>query len=598
MRLRADSATGYRFTAIATLSAAAAGLTLLAGLLDFRILNFRFKPLISVTDVPAPTWSNTWLSAARPGPQMQAEAIQEWLQVIAMLLWSILVIAGISALVALFAHATARRYEVALSAVVGASRNQLRNVQLRMAATNAAVAVVIGISIGLVSAVVANRTWPASASPIAPVGWLVLCVIFCGGLSAIVAYRVAARMSHTGWMGDVLSPEARTNPGYGAEDLRNVLLNLQFAITFALLATAILVWQHAHARVDAADMPRAAQMHVTRIELPPHATASQRRALLDQLQNEATFATPGALLGIGTADRVLANCGRCEMAYMPLSIYPVLTQHHVVADDFFKTIGFAPHTGREFEDRDAERHNVVVNDTFALLAFQGREPIGKQIKVGGLRGDWYTVIGVIPDVPIIGLTTFIPDNQGRVRSNIAGREAAIYFYAGEKPPAIVDVVSREPVKASMAGLTIRKRGTMREMHNDARAPSRWFGGVLGALAVAVAIVATLSLGAITLLNVRQRELEIAARRAVGARRRDILRLVIAANAGVIARGTFVGIILSVALANTVRMMLPEMRVFDLSVIGIAALMLSIVSLLAAIIPARAAASVAPAQIHA
>ena len=598
MRLRADSATGYRFTAIATLSAAAAGLTLLAGLLDLQLFRLTVTPLIHATDVPAPTWSNTWLSAARPAPMMQAEAIREWLQVIAMLLSSILLIAGISALVALFAHATARRYEVALSAVVGASRSQLRNVQLRMAAMNATVAVLIGVSVGLLSALVANRTWPASASPIAPAGWLAFSVVFCGGLAAFVAYRVAARMSHTGWMGDVLSPEARTNPGFGAEDLRNVLLHLQFAVTFAILATAILVWQHAHTKAGIREAPRANDMYVTRIELPAHATASQRRALLDQLHKEATFATPGALLGVGTADRVLANCGRCEMAYMPLSIYPVLTQQHVVGKSFFSAIGFMPHTGREFEDRDANRRNVVVNDTFALLAFQGRQPIGKQIQVGGLRGDWYTVVGVIPDVPVTGLTSFIPNNQGPVRSHIAGREAAIYFFAGEKPPTIVDVISRDPVKVSMAGITIRNRSTMRDMYEDARAPSRWFGGVLGALAVAAAIVATLSLGAITLLNVRQRELEIAARRAVGARRRDILRLVIAANAAVIARGTFVGIILSVGLANTVRMMLPHMHVFDVVVIGVAALVLGTVSLLAAIIPARAAASVAPAQIHA
>ena len=598
MRLRADSASGYRFTAVATLAAAAAGITLLAGLIELRLSDLVLRPLIAVRDVPAPSWEATWLSAARMAPDIQATAVQEWLTVIGILLLSILTIAGVSALVALFAHASARRYEVALSAVVGASRRQLTWTQLRQAGQNAGIALLVGGVIGVAGALLANRTWPNSAAPAAPAGWLVVSVLFCGGLAAFVANRTAARMAHVGWMGDVLAPEARTNPGFGAEDLRNVLLHLQFALTFALLATALLVWQHARTSIARNASAYASQVHVTRLEIAPHATASQRRALLQELEEQATFATPGALLGVGSTDMVVSKCGQCEISFMWTPLFSLRTQQHVVGDGFFRAIEHAPHTGRDFESRDTNEHHVVVNDTFAGMAFRGQHPIGKQIKVGGLRGPWYTVIGVIHDVPVTGVTTYSANDKAFVKSRVAGKEPAIYFYAGERPPAVVDVVSKAPIELASAGISMRSRTTLAQMYAEARKPSRWLAGMLGALAVTAAIIATLSLGAITLLNVRQRELEIAARRAVGARRRDILRMIIGGSAAVIMRGTFVGIVLSIAVARAVQAMLPGMQILDVTTLGITALALAIVSLVAAVIPARAAAAVAPAQIHA
>ena len=597
MQLRADSASSYRWAAIATLAAAAAGITLLSGLLELRLSALRLVPLLAVNALPDPSWPNTWLAAAQTASQLQNQAINEWLEVAGALLATILLIAAISALVALFAHATARRYEVALSAVVGASRTQLTMLQLRKAALNAGVALVAGVTIGLLGAYIANAAWPDSSAGVRPLGWMLLAFIFCCGLAAFVARGTAARMAQPGWMGDVLAPEARTNPGFGAEDLRGALLHVQFALTFALLAAAMLVWQHAHTTALPAAARTAAQLHVTRITLDPHSTAEQRRALLAQLNSAGAVASPGALIGVGAADQIVSNCGSCSVANMWLPMFAMRTQQHVVGDGFFRTIGFAPHVGREFNVADGAARHVVVNDTFANLAFQGQHPIGKQIQVGGLRGVWYTVIGVIHDVPVTGMLTFTPDDKSVVQSNVPGREPAVYFYAGEKPPATFDLVGQDANTPQLAGVTVVSRTTLAALLRAARAPAAWFGGLLGALAIAAALIATFSLGAITLLNVRQRELEIAARRAVGARRRDIVRMVIGSSAATVARGTFVGVILSVAIARILQMVLPEMRLLDVRVIGATALLLALISLAAAFLPARAAASVMPAQIH-
>ncbi|HEY0305022.1 MAG TPA: FtsX-like permease family protein [Longimicrobiales bacterium] len=598
MRLRADSASGYRFAAIATLAAAVAGITLLAGIVQLRLPDLATRPLLAPNPIPHATWPQRWLESMRSAELLQNTAVAEWLNVVLALLLTIVIMAGVSALIALFAHASARRYEVALRAVVGATRARIRAEQLTKAAVNVAIAVAVGVSIGLIAAVGAHRAWPHQKLGAIAGEWVLVSMAFAAITAALVARTAARRMATAGWMGDVLAPEARSNPGYGAEDLRAALLQLQFAFTFAVLAAGLLVWQHARTRAQVS-AGAASTAYVARGTLAEHASGAQRQAILRLLaQRGVRVATPGTLIGVGATDHVLSDCGPCSANMMPLPMFAMRTQHHVVSEGFFDTIGAVVRVGREFEPDDARAHNIVVNDTFATLAFQGQHPIGKRILVGGLRGDWYTVIGVVRDLPIAGLVSYRPDDRTLVDSNIPGQEPAIYFYAGERPPGVVDIVARAPRDLQLAGVTIGPWKTVSAVRASARAPAGWFAGLLSALAAAAAAIAVLSLGALTLLNVRQRELEIAARRSVGARRRDIIGLIVSNTVATAGRGMLAGIVISVALARAIQMVLPDMRIFDLRVIAICAAVLSIAALIAAIIPARAAARVMPAQIHA
>jgi putative ABC transport system permease protein len=279
-------------------------------------------------------------------------------------------------------------------------------------------------------------------------------------------------------------------------------------------------------------------------------------------------------------------------------MFPVRTQQHVVSAGFFERAGFQILSGREFNNQDAATRHVVVNDTFAGMAFQGQPSIGKRIQVGGLRGPWYTVVGVVKDIPISGLIAFDPEGRNVVRAHRADRQPAIYFSAQEKTPAVFEVITERPFNVQIAGVRLLQSQRLPALLAEARSPVRWFAGLLGTLSVAAALIAVLSLGALTLLNVQQRRLEIAARRAVGARRRDILLMVLRTSAATAARGIFAGIILSVAIARAIQMLVPQMKLFDLEVTLLSALLLTIISLIAASIPARAAARVPPARVHA
>ena len=172
MKLRADAASGYRLSAVATLSAAIAGITSLSGILRLRITDLRSASVVGLDGVPGGNWPQQWLGGAHTARSLQASAVAEWLNVVLAMLGAIVLIAGISALIALFAYATARRYEIALSAVVGASRRDLRRQQLSRACTNAGIALLIGVTAGLLVAWVAHSTWPQATLAMAPFGRL------------------------------------------------------------------------------------------------------------------------------------------------------------------------------------------------------------------------------------------------------------------------------------------------------------------------------------------------------------------------------------------------------------------------------------------
>ena len=69
MRHRADSATGYRVAAVATLAAAVAALTMLSGIVRLDVTPLRTTSLVAVEPWPAPDWPHRWLAAMQSAQQ-------------------------------------------------------------------------------------------------------------------------------------------------------------------------------------------------------------------------------------------------------------------------------------------------------------------------------------------------------------------------------------------------------------------------------------------------------------------------------------------------------------------------------------------------
>jgi hypothetical protein len=599
-RLHSDTATQHRIAAVFAIAFASSVVVALAGVFALDMRAARFAPAVTFDYLPDSTWPVKWLAGALPAGAQQQAAAQQWLDLV--LLFGALAagIACLNALIGIVAHANERRYETAVRGLVGAAPRQLRRSALAGALRNALSGVVAGAPVGIVAAITLRRAWPGAvmANSIAYfiIGAFVLAIALC----ALAAHMTGRRLKKTGWLGDALAPEARSMPGYGAEDLRSLLTAAQLACAVALTITGGLVWSYA-----AGETARAAtavpDRYVASVALDEHSTPQQRRAALVKIShtvgNESgvyaeSIASPGALLGIGKIDNVLSECGRCMRSGLIAPIFPVRTQQHVVGAGFFEVAGIAIMRGHEFGvDADDDKDGVVISETFARLAFDDPNPIGRRIALGGYNGEWYRVIGVVADVQSTGLHKLEPDPLSYNKPGVYG-VAAIYLSARTHPPAQFDVIAHSDKPVTLAGFSFIPLG---DVFDSAVGTQAWFAQVLLLLGMLLCAAALTGVFTTTMLSVRSRRMEIAVRRSLGARRRDVWLLVYGAVVSVTLRGVATGVVLSIGVARLLEPAVPGLPVFVWPVTAIVCAAFALAALLAAVQPARSALLSSPAH---
>jgi hypothetical protein len=223
-------------------------------------------------------------------------------------------------------------------------------------------------------------------------------------------------------------------------------------------------------------------------------------------------------------DIVTTDCGKCGM----FTWKSVLATHYLVSADTFRTLGQPLVTGRPLADADAwgARLVAVVNRSLARDNFQYGEAVGRLIFVSRATAAWYKVVGVVEDQPRTGFG--------------AGLEPpyAVYLSVLQHPARSVDLVVRAPTDSTT--LAAVERGLHDTLGGRARftrtsaagfaareaAPTRWLGDLFGLEGWVMLGIATLGTFAAMRLWVLSLRFELAVRRAVGARRRDILRFVL------------------------------------------------------------------------
>jgi predicted permease len=264
----------------------------------------------------------------------------------------------------------------------------------------------------------------------------------------------------------------------------------------------------------------------------------------------------------------------------------------VVSAGCFRALAIPILDGRDFtmqDDANAPRV-VVVGESLARRAWPGRTPLGQRLHSG--QRAW-TVIGVVPD--------------GRYRELEAAR-LDIYASQGQAEEEARTLVVRstarpEPlaslIRAEAAGLDplVPLGGflTLEAAVDGALAPWRFNVTLLGLFAALGAVLAAVGLYGVVSHVVTRRRGEIAVRIALGARRRDVVRLVVAQGLGVALAGTGIGLALAFACSSLTARLLYGVAPSDAATyLGIGAL-LTVVACLASYLPARRAAGIEPLQ---
>jgi putative ABC transport system permease protein len=278
-----------------------------------------------------------------------------------------------------------------------------------------------------------------------------------------------------------------------------------------------------------------------------------------------------------------------------------------VSPDYFRAMGIPLLRGRAFTERDAlESPGVaVIPESLAKRCFPNEDPIGKRIYKGrlnpGQAGEldrwtnislWIEIVGVVADVksmsldPQVEMNVYVPYWQWPMQT------PSLFVRTAGNPANFAAALYSE-VKALNKNLPTPKVQTMNERLADVVAQPRFQTLLLGLFGlVALALVIAGIYGVVS-YSVAQRTHEIGVRVALGAGRRDVLRLVVGQGMKPVMAGLAIGLAGALALTRLMKALLFGVSSSDPLTFGSIALLLALVALLACWVPARRATGVNP-----
>jgi predicted permease len=271
----------------------------------------------------------------------------------------------------------------------------------------------------------------------------------------------------------------------------------------------------------------------------------------------------------------------------------------IVSPGYFRAMGTPLVRGRLFDARDSEQSErvVIVNEAAARRYWQGRDPVGSRISA--LNAYFFLVVGVVADVRHQGLEietnprVYLPHTQVMERMKMwLLRSMTLVLRSTSPAEPLIAAVQRE-VSAVDREQPVSNIRTMRQVVAASIAERAFIMTLLGAFAALALLLALIGIYGVMSYVITQRTHEIGVRVALGARPGDILRLVIRQGMTLAFAGLSVGLPASLALTQLMKGLLYGVSATDPLTSGAAAALLMLVSLLAALVPARRATKVDP-----
>jgi putative ABC transport system permease protein len=267
-----------------------------------------------------------------------------------------------------------------------------------------------------------------------------------------------------------------------------------------------------------------------------------------------------------------------------------------INSDFFSAMGVKLISGRAFTDadRDGAPKAAIINQHLADRVMPDENPIGKRIRPGGKdsKEEWHTVVGVVGDVDYTG----VDDDPGyQVYFSYLQHPTSGTFFmirtAGD--PANMIGAARREIASIDSERPIARIKTGQELISDAIAEPRFNTFLLSIFASVALILAITGIYGVISYSVSQRTHEIGIRMALGAKRGDIIRQVLWSAARLVLIGVGLGLGAAFALTRTMQTLLFDVAVTDKTTYIVAAVILTLVAVLACLIPARRASRVDP-----
>jgi predicted permease len=270
---------------------------------------------------------------------------------------------------------------------------------------------------------------------------------------------------------------------------------------------------------------------------------------------------------------------------------------NVASPGYFAALGAPMRRGRDFtaHDDSASPPVMIVNEAFARAMFPGEDPMGKRAMSSRDERVLREIVGVVGDMKYRGAgdstrsLVWVPYAQ-----NNAWRQGVLTLRTRDAPLSALSMVKRE-LGALDGGIALADVATMDDALSRSMAGDALVATLLGAFASLALVLAGIGIFGVLSYLVEQRTHELGIRVALGAQRSQIVRLVLGETAPMVGAGVIAGLAAALALSRIAGAMLYEVRGVDpVTFVGVG-IVLAIVALIAAAIPARRAAGVDPAS---
>jgi putative ABC transport system permease protein len=263
---------------------------------------------------------------------------------------------------------------------------------------------------------------------------------------------------------------------------------------------------------------------------------------------------------------------------------------------YFKALKTPILQGRAIDDRDRTGGEavVVINRTLAMQLFPNGDAVGHRLKIVNPEQspDWRTIVGVVGNIKYQRLdedapqTIYTPFAQTpfmwlyvMVRTNVA---------ANSMMPTLRSAVTA--VEPSLTAANIRP---MTDIVDQSFAEPRFTMLLVSAFAVLALVLSSIGIYGVIAYSVAQRTQEIGVRMALGARRLDVMQLVVGEGIAIAAVGVSVGLAGAFALSRLMRTMLVGVSPHDPLTFVSGAVILLTIAVAASCVPALRAARVEP-----
>jgi putative ABC transport system permease protein len=274
-----------------------------------------------------------------------------------------------------------------------------------------------------------------------------------------------------------------------------------------------------------------------------------------------------------------------------------------VSEDYHNALKIPLMEGRLFNAGDTEESPlvVIVDQRFVARSFPNQpvsEVLGKRLRFGG-DSDWREIVGVVGHVKQSGL-----NEEGRAEiyrpwTQITPRWRADFLRATDMivktsvdPVSLIGAIKRE-IRVIDKDQPIAQVQTLDDKVSESIAPQRFTLFLLGIFALVTLSLASAGIYGVMSYAVSQRTHEIGVRMALGARRFDVLRLVVGQGMGFVLIGVVLGLAGAFATTHLMTSLLFEVTAKDPVTFMLVPAVLMIVALVACYIPARRATKVDP-----